>query len=143
MSSPSYSKSIRRMEVGSIVALAALMGAAVYRLWTHGPVNPWLVVCAVVTAYVSADLLSGLVHWVGDTWCSPTTKVIGPLLVRPFREHHVDEKAITHHDFVETNGNNCLFGTPGTLIALLVPLEEGWGAVFFAAFLVALVFWLM
>ncbi|HZN95177.1 MAG TPA: fatty acid desaturase family protein [Myxococcales bacterium] len=138
-----YSRSIRRLEVASIGALFAVMAAAVYRLWEHVPANPWLMLLAVCSAYLGADLLSGVVHWMGDTWCSPSTKWLGPTLVRPFREHHVDEKAITRHDFVETNGNNCLVSLPGVLLALVVPLNRGWLGIFVAVFLVALVFWVL
>ena len=131
------------MEVLSIGAFFAVMAVAVYRLIGHIPANPWMVLLAVCSAYLGADLVSGLVHWMGDTWCSPSTRFFGPALIRPFREHHVDEKAITRHDFVETNGNNCLISTPVVSLSLLVPLHHGWLGIFVAVFLVALVFWVL
>ncbi|HZN95202.1 MAG TPA: carotenoid synthesis regulator CarF, partial [Myxococcales bacterium] len=67
-----YSRSIRRLEVASIGALFALMATVVYRLLEHVPANPWMVLLAVCSAYLGADLLSGIVHWMGDTWSTPS-----------------------------------------------------------------------
>ena len=63
---------------------------------------------AALCGWLIADLLSGLAHWALDRFGDAQTPVIGPILIRPFREHHKDATAITRHDFVETNGASAL-----------------------------------
>ncbi len=77
-----------------------------------------------LTGYLTADFLSGVVHWVGDTLGDTTTPIIGKNFVMPFRQHHVDPKEISTHDFIETNGNNCIVVLlPLAIAYLLMPTE--------------------
>ena len=71
--------------------------------------------------YVSADFGSGLFHWMADRFGTERTPYWGRHFVRPFRQHHVDPKEITRHDFIETNGNTAilLFPVTAALVFLL------------------------
>lgn len=72
----------------------------------------WTLPFAAVAGWALADLASGLVHWTGDR-----------LGIRPFREHHDDPRAMTRHDFVETNGASCLGCLPLLVAAPLLALH--------------------
>jgi len=139
-----YTPAVRRMELAGIAGYSVLVVWLSVQLWPHAWASPWWALTAVLLAYLGADVASGLVHWAADTWGSPDLPVIGPALLRPFREHHVDQLAITRHDFVETNGNNCLGSIPTLGIALWVaPDAEGGGSFFLSAFLLSLVIWVL
>lgn len=113
----------RAVEIAAIASFAALAGLAAWRLATHATAadGPRLAAAAVL-GLLAADLASGLVHWACDTWGALDTPLLGKAFLRPFREHHVDAQAITRHDFVETNGNNCLVALPVLALALLPEL---------------------
>lgn len=135
-------KAIRGLDWTSLVSYAGLASWLMLRLAPRTQERPWVALTAVLLGYLAADLTSGVVHWAADTWGSPDLPILGPAVLGPFREHHRDPLAITRHDFVETNGNNCLISLPVLGIALwLVPDSEGGGSLFLSSFLGALVFW--
>lgn len=135
---------MRAIEIFSIGSFLVLVGALMARLWTPTQHHPLLVACAAFLGFLGADLVSGLVHWLADTWGSPDMPVIGATLIRPFRHHHLDPLEITRHDFIETNGANCLISLPVAAAALAIATygTGGW-ALFISAFLGSLVVWVM
>jgi hypothetical protein len=134
-----YSRSHRALEIAGIVGLFALLGFVAWRLVcgisTFGQAAG--VVALIVVGYFVTDFISGFVHWAGDTLGSETMPVLGAHFVKPFRFHHVDQKDITRHDFIETNGNNCILSLGLMLhVAILMPRAPGfffyYGALMFS-----------
>jgi len=134
-----YSRSHRMVEIASIVAvLGLLLAFAVRIVTTIESGRGWLTLAATVAvSYLASDVISGVVHWAGDTIGNEDVPFLGPNFIRPFRQHHVDQKDISRHDFIETNGNNCIvILAPLAVAFLLMPSEQTVG--FFAATFVAL-----
>jgi ubiquitin-conjugating enzyme E2 variant len=133
-----YGRGHRALEIasiafafGSLVWIACRVTAA-----THG-VGEWIgVAIAAQGGYVVSDFLSGLVHWAGDTIGDESTPVFGPNFVQPFRYHHVEPEDITKHDFVETNGNNCIVAAP-ILMLLLFITPKATGPLFYTCVVIA------
>jgi hypothetical protein len=123
-----YSRGVRRFEIASIAVFTLVMSWLAFRIWPAVEKWPWLALSAFMAGFVLADFVSGFVHWAADTWGTPEWLFVGKALIRPFREHHVDQKEITRHDFIETNGNNCFISIGPTLIACLWPLNGAMSA---------------
>jgi hypothetical protein len=125
---PAYGRGHRALEIAGIAfAFGSLIWIA-YRIAAAAHSGgAWIAIAlATVAGYIVSDLLSGVVHWAGDTVGDETTPIFGPNFVRPFRYHHVDPEDITRHDFVETNGNNCIVASPVlALVLFLLPAQTG------------------
>jgi ubiquitin-conjugating enzyme E2 variant len=120
-------RAIRAVELAGLAGSAALLALLVARLVPHAAASPLLFAGACVAGWLAADLVTGFFHWLADRFGSPSTPVVGPALVRAFREHHADPRAITRRDFVETNGTNCAVSLPGLLAALALPASgDAW-----------------
>src|SRR5215213_1101845 len=105
-----YSRGHRWLEIGGITLfLGTLVFLSVrIALAVKATGDIFMVAACLGLGLLASDLITGLFHWAGDRLFRVDTPVVGATFIRPFREHHVDPKAITRHDFTETNGNNCL-----------------------------------
>jgi len=137
-----YSPAVRRFEIASIAVYCGVMAWFLGDLVPLVRTYPWLMASAFMLGFVLADFVSGLVHWLADTWGSPDLPVIGQALIRPFREHHVDQKEITRHDFIETNGNNCFISIAPAVGGALVPLDDALN-VFAATAIFSVTLWVL
>ena len=133
-----YGRGHRALEVASIAFVFGSLAWIAWRVITaaHGG-GDWIAIAlAALTGYVVSDFLSGFVHWAGDTVGDESTPVFGPNFVRPFRYHHVDPEDITKHDFIETNGNNCIVAAP-VLMTVLFLLPKTTGLLFYSCVVIA------
>eukprot|EP01113_Clastostelium_recurvatum_P026418 TRINITY_DN316_c0_g1_i2.p1 TRINITY_DN316_c0_g1~~TRINITY_DN316_c0_g1_i2.p1 ORF type:complete len:313 (-),score=64.39 TRINITY_DN316_c0_g1_i2:112-957(-) len=104
-----YTAAKRHMELFCVGSFAVLFSISFYRLCSWYAVkNVWVLLCSNILAMGLADFFSGIVHWAADTWGTLDTPMFGATFIRSFREHHLEPVAMTRHDFVETNGDNCL-----------------------------------
>lgn len=109
---PAYIKVIDTIGVMVFGLYLGLLVADIVQLVNIGTITLWTAALSIVLGYLLADFMSGLVHFLGDSFGTVRTPILGPTFIFPFREHHVDPKDITRHGFIETNGHNCLVSLP-------------------------------
>lgn len=78
--------------------------------------SPLPIIISVILGWLFADFASGLVHWLGDNYFARDTKIIGEVLILPFRHHHVEPTSICSHNFLLMNANNFAISSVGLLL---------------------------
>jgi ubiquitin-conjugating enzyme E2 variant len=69
-----------------------------------------LIALQVLGVVLLVDLVSGLVHWLEDTFWTERTPLVGRWLVQPNVLHHRDAAAFTRRTYRENNGDLLLVG---------------------------------
>lgn len=111
---PTRTAWLRSVDLASVALFAAAWSAVGWQLFHTMPTLRLMALglAALPVAALLADFATGLVHWFADRYLDARTPVLGPMLIEPFREHHVDPEAMTRHDFFEVSGNNALATLP-------------------------------
>ena len=138
-----YTRAQHLTNIGGLLVFGTLSVYCAYRIVATASAEDtgWLAL-ATLLGIIVADVLTGIVHWACDSWGKPDSWVFGKVFIRSFREHHVDEKAITRHPFVQTNGEQTLAGFPMLLLLLYfgADLSELWSRFCFCLFF-HVIFW--
>lgn len=111
-------------ETTCVLAAYGLVIVHSLRLFQHLEWFHWAAVLAVATAWPCADLMSGIVHWLADTWGREDFPILGPRFLKPFRVHHVTPTSFVKCGFIDTNGDTALIGIPFLLSIFLWPLDS-------------------
>lgn len=117
---------LQPIEVFSVLAALALVIASAVRFGLEPAFWDWPALVLIVAGLLAADFVSGVVHWVGDTWGTERTPVLGKRLIRPFRFHHAHPLDMLKSHFFTTNGDTAMASLPFLLIPFALPLNGGW-----------------
>lgn len=113
---PTYIKVVDTLGVMVFAVFLALLALDINHLAAIGNLSITAGIVSAILGYLLADFMSGLVHFLGDSFGTVRTPIFGPTFIFPFREHHVDPEDITRHGFIETNGHNCLVSLPVMMV---------------------------
>jgi ubiquitin-conjugating enzyme E2 variant len=127
-------------ELSCIVTAAALLVWHVARLALAPSLLSWWLPLVIAAGMLSADFVSGMVHWTADTWFEETMPLLGRRFLRPFRVHHVNPDDFLRRNFIDTNGDVSMLCIPVLAATLWIPFDSVAGqtcAAYILAFCVA------
>jgi len=88
---------------------------------------PW-VLPAILAGFVTADFLSGMIHWTADTWFSDSMPILGQRLLKPFRVHHVNPDDFLRRNVLDTNGDVAAIVIPFLIAVFWISTAAPWSA---------------
>jgi ubiquitin-conjugating enzyme E2 variant len=134
------SRAVITGEAISVAAAVVLLMIHASRFATTRQTWVWWMPLVALAAWPAADLVSGVVHWLADTWGNEQFPFFGSRFIRPFRVHHVNPRGMLESGWFDTNGDTALVTIPILLAVFAIPLDPAWGRAA-AVFLVAFCFW--
>lgn len=132
------------MRTGHALAIAASAGLGALHLAAWLPALDAAALAPALAGLglgaLAADLVTGCVHWACDTWGDERTPWVGEGLIRSFREHHREPRAMLEHDWIEVNGQPAAAAAIGFGVLALPAARDAIGErAFVHAFLWSLV----
>jgi ubiquitin-conjugating enzyme E2 variant len=76
----------------------------------------------ILSAWLAADLITGVVHWLEDRYGDPSWPVVGPFVVGPNQVHHRDQTAFLAGGWWHRNWTTCVPAWTAAAICLVA----GW-----------------
>ncbi len=112
----------RKREILEIIVFFILLIIFSFKLITSISFSYMLLIALLPVLFLSlliADFTSGFVHFLFDNKGQEDTPFWG-VLVKPFRDHHINQKDMVQHDFVTLNADNMLGSNVILFICLLL-----------------------
>jgi ubiquitin-conjugating enzyme E2 variant len=113
----------RLLSATFLVAAATVLALVAWKMTAALTLPLPIVVAIVLSGWLLADFLSGLLHWAADTWGRVDMPVVGRRLLHPFRVHHVNPRDILDRGFLDLNGDVAAVCLPFLALALWLPLD--------------------
>jgi ubiquitin-conjugating enzyme E2 variant len=78
-----------------------------------------MIACYILSAWLAADLATGIVHWIEDRYGDPAWPILGQFVVQPNIRHHAEPRAFLQGDYWTRNWTT-LLPTAAIAIAAMI-----------------------